>query len=246
MKLHIILLAGILLLSPIMAFPQEKSKKQKVKKIETKKIEKSTEKIMVLKNEIDSVSYSLGVNIGNNLMQQGFDSINIEALTKALKDIYSNQELSISQTDANQLLTEYFQNIQKNKVEKNLKEGQKFLDENKKKPGVVTLPSGLQYIVIKEGTGPKPKATDMVTTHYHGTLINGKVFDSSVERGQPAQFPVNGVIKGWVEALQLMNVGSKWKLFVPANLAYGERGAGEMIGPNTTLIFEVELISIDQ
>jgi FKBP-type peptidyl-prolyl cis-trans isomerase FklB len=124
--------------------------------------------------------------------------------------------------------------------------GQKFLDENKKKPGVVTLPSGLQYIVIKEGTGAKPVLTDKVTTHYHGTLIDGTVFDSSVERGEPASFPVNGVIKGWTEALQMMPVGSKWKLFVPPALGYGERGAGGVIGPNATLIFEVELISINK
>jgi FKBP-type peptidyl-prolyl cis-trans isomerase FklB len=140
----------------------------------------------------------------------------------------------------------YFQGVQEKKMAANVEAGKKFLEENSKKPGVVTLPSGLQYQIIKEGTGPKPGPEDKVTTHYHGTLLNGKVFDSSVERGQPVSFAVNGVIPGWTEALQLMSVGSKWKLFIPSNLAYGERGAGGDIGPNETLIFEVELISIDK
>jgi len=129
-------------------------------------------------------------------------------------------------------------------ADKNQKEGEVFLAENKKKKGVITLPSGLQYQVIKEGTGKIPKATDTVTTHYRGTLIDGTEFDSSYKRGEPASFPVNGVIKGWTEALQLMKVGSKWQLFIPSNLAYGPQGAGQAIGPNATLIFEIELLSI--
>ena len=132
------------------------------------------------------------------------------------------------------------------KGEENLKKGQAFLEANKSKDGVKTTASGLQYIVMKEGAGAKPTLNDKVTTHYHGTLIDGTVFDSSVERGQPASFPVSGVIPGWTEALQMMTVGSKYKLFVPANLGYGERGAGGKIGPNSVLIFEVELISIDK
>ncbi len=127
----------------------------------------------------------------------------------------------------------------------NLKIGREFLEENKKKEGVVALPSGLQYEILKEGTGPKPKATDKVKCHYHGTLINGKVFDSSVERGQPAVFGVNQVIKGWVEALQLMPVGSKWRLYIPSELAYGSQGAGSSIEPNSALIFDVELLGIE-
>lgn len=135
---------------------------------------------------------------------------------------------------------------EKAKAGVNLEKGKKFLEDNGKRKGVITLPSGLQYEILKEGNGPKPTATDKVTTHYHGTTIDGKVFDSSVERGQPAQFGVNQVIPGWTEALQLMPVGSKWKLFIPSNLAYGESGAGGAIGPNETLVFEVELISIDK
>lgn len=199
-----------------------------------------------INSTLDSVSYSLGISIGKNLKSQGLDSINTELLGKAFSDVFSNGPLLITAEKAQTILQEYFGGLQKVKLEKNAKEGQKFLEENKKKPGVITLPSGLQYTVITEGNGPIPKETDKVTTHYHGTLIDGTVFDSSVQRGQPATFPVNGVIKGWVEALQLMKVGSKWKLFVPADLAYGERGAGENIGPNTALIFEVELISIDK
>ncbi|GAL86601.1 peptidylprolyl isomerase [Sporocytophaga myxococcoides] len=199
-----------------------------------------------LKTKIDTVSYALGANIAENLKQQGFENLSLDAFAQAFKDVADKKQLLVSSEQARNILNEYFAQLQQEKANKNLAEGQKFLEENKKKPGVVTLPSGLQYQVIKEGDGPTPKATDKVTTHYHGTLINGTVFDSSVERGQPATFPVNGVIQGWVEALQLMKVGSKWRLFVPSNLAYGERGAGESIGPNTTLIFEVELLSISQ
>ena len=138
----------------------------------------------------------------------------------------------------------YISDKQKQKSEVNVVAGQKFLAENKNKPGVKTLPDGMQYIVMKEGTGPMPSATDTVSTHYHGTLIDGTVFDSSVDRGQPAEFPVNAVIKGWTEALQMMKVGSKWKLFIPSELAYGDRAAGPKIQANSTLVFEVELLSI--
>jgi FKBP-type peptidyl-prolyl cis-trans isomerase FklB len=200
---------------------------------------------MDLSTQRDSVSYSLGVNIAFSLKDQGFEDLNAEAVGKAIADVFSNGKLLIEPEKGEQIINEYFQHIQKRKFEKNIVEGEKFLKENASKEGVVTLKSGLQYQVLKEGTGPKPKATDEVTTHYHGTLINGTVFDSSVDRGEPASFPVNGVIPGWVEALQLMNTGSKWRLFVPSGLAYGSRGASELIGPNTTLIFDVELISIN-
>jgi FKBP-type peptidyl-prolyl cis-trans isomerase FklB len=199
-----------------------------------------------LKNKLDTLSYSIGSMVAQNVKNQGVDSVNAEAFTQGLLDVLKKRNMVISAEAANKFIGEYFQAIQSKKMEGNNAVGQKFLDENKKKPGVVTLPSGLQYIVIKEGTGAKPVLTDKVTTHYHGTLIDGTVFDSSVERGEPASFPVNGVIKGWTEALQMMPVGSKWKLFVPPALGYGERGAGGVIGPNATLIFEVELISINK
>ena len=201
---------------------------------------------MDLSTQRDSVSYSLGVNIAFNLKDQGFEDLNAEALGKAVADVFANSKLMIEPEKGEQIINEYFKHIQKRKFEKNIIEGEKFLKENAAKEGVITLKSGLQYKVLKEGTGPKPKATDEVTTHYHGTLINGTVFDSSMDRGQPASFPVNGVIPGWVEALQLMNTGSKWRLFVPSALAYGSRGASEQIGPHTTLIFDVELISINK
>jgi FKBP-type peptidyl-prolyl cis-trans isomerase FklB len=195
--------------------------------------------------EKDLVSYSLGVNIATSLKNQGFEDLNLDALTAALSDVFSNQSLQIDEAKGGEILNNYFQSMQERKHAKNVEEGTDFLKLNGANADVITLPSGLQYKVLVEGNGPKPKATDKVTTHYHGTLINGTVFDSSVERGQPATFPVNGVIAGWIEALQLMPTGSKWQLYVPSDLAYGTRGASELIGPNTTLIFDVELISIN-
>ena len=198
-----------------------------------------------LKTEIDSVSYCIGVNIGENLKNQ-FSDIDIKDFMNGINDVLSDKsEPKISNAEAQKILQEYFSKQQELKSKKAIEEGENFLAENGKKKGVTTLESGLQYEVITRGEGAKPTLNDQVTTHYHGTLIDGTVFDSSVERGQPATFPVSGVIKGWTEALQLMSVGSKWKLFVPYNLAYGERGAGANIGPFTTLIFEVELISIN-
>ena len=198
-----------------------------------------------LNNEIDSVSYSLGVNIGENIKTQ-FPDIDLKNFEAAIKDVLDdNKKPSISGADAQKTIQEYFTKQQAKASESVVEEGRKFLAENSKKENVVTLESGLQYEVIKNGEGAKPTLNDQVTTHYHGTLIDGTVFDSSVERGEPASFPVSGVIKGWTEALQLMNVGSKWRLFVPYDLAYGERGAGPKIGPFTTLIFEVGLISIN-
>jgi len=235
MNKKIILIAFLTLGGMQYGHAQKKKNKGKDMQIEEK-----------LTTALDSVSYSIGVSIASNLKSQGIDSLNTKMMEKAFNDVFKNGTLLVSADQADQILTQYFTNLQKSKGERNLKEGEKFLEENKKKQGVVTLPSGLQYQVIKEGDGALPKETDKVTTHYHGTLLNGTVFDSSVERGQPATFPVNGVIKGWVEALQLMKVGSKYKLFIPANLAYGEAGAPPQIGPNSALIFEVELLSIDK
>ncbi len=198
------------------------------------------------KSTMDSVSYSLGVLVGQNLKNQGFEKLDANALSTGLQDAINGKPLAISAEVAGQLVNDYLEKSKKSQSASIIEEGQKFLAENGKKPGVVTLPSGLQYMIMKEGTGAMPKATDKVTTHYTGTLLNGEVFDSSVERGQPATFPVNGVIKGWTEALQLMKVGSKWKLFIPYDLAYGERGAGGQIKPYATLVFEVELLEIAQ
>jgi FKBP-type peptidyl-prolyl cis-trans isomerase FklB len=199
----------------------------------------------ILSTEKEKVSYSLGVNIASSLKQQGFDEINLDVFMAALHDVLNERALQIDLATGGQILNEHFQKIQDRKFSKNVEEGASFLKANSTKEGVITLPSGLQYKILKEGNGAKPSAADEVTTHYHGTLIDGTVFDSSVQRGQPATFPVNGVIKGWVEALQLMPAGSKWQLYVPSDLAYGSRGASEQIGPHTTLIFDVELISIN-
>ena len=191
-----------------------------------------------MKTEKDSISYSLGVSIANNLKQSNFDDVNADLVAQGMKDFLANKPAMPLQACEGAIQT-YMANKEKAK-------GKAFLEQNKKKEGVVTTASGLQYKVVKTGTGAKPTLNDKITAHYHGTLIDGTVFDSSVERGQPASFPVTGVIPGWTEALQLMPVGSKWMLYLPSNLAYGESGAGGKIGPNTALIFEVELISIDK
>lgn len=199
-----------------------------------------------LKTTIDSVSYGLGVSIGENMIKSGMDSMNYSAFATALYHVFEGKQVSISEEDANALLNKYFSEMQMKKAEKGKVEGKLFLENNAKAEGIVTLPSGLQYKVLKTGTGPKPTVTDKVSVHYTGKLLDGKVFDSSVERNEPASFEVGGVIAGWTEALQLMNVGSKWELYIPSELGYGERGAGGVIPPHATLIFEVELLSIDK
>lgn len=198
-----------------------------------------------LTTQIDSVSYSLGISVANNLKNSGFESIETDAMASAFNDVFSDKEVRITEDEANLLIQDYFLELSENKSQEATAEGSSFLIENAKKEGVITTSSGLQYEIITNGTGATPSESDKVTVHYHGTLLDGTVFDSSVDRGQPATFPVNGVIPGWVEALQLMNVGSKYKLYIPSDLAYGERGAGGAIGPNATLIFEVELLSIN-
>ena len=197
-----------------------------------------------LNTEMEKVSYSLGVNVAKSVKNQGLTSIDSKAIAQAFTDVFEGNELKISEQESNLILQDYFGKLAKEAQSTNVEAGQKFLAENAKRDGVTTTSTGLQYEVLAEGSGDSPKETDKVTVHYHGTLIDGTIFDSSVERGQPATFPVNGVIPGWVEALQLMKPGAKYKLFIPSNLAYGERGAGGSIGPNATLIFEVELISI--
>jgi FKBP-type peptidyl-prolyl cis-trans isomerase FklB len=197
-----------------------------------------------LKSKTDSVAYAIGVSIGGSMKKDGLDSLNIDILAKALKFALKGDSVQLTAQQAQGVIQSYLGDKQKQKADANIAAGKKFLEENKKKPGVIELPSGLQYQVIKEGTGPKPVATDTVKVHYHGTNLDGTVFDSSVDRGTPIEYPVSGFVKGWIEALQMMNVGSKWKLFVPSELGYGERGSGPKIQPNSTLIFEIELLGI--
>ena len=195
-------------------------------------------------NDLKKLSYSLGLNIAKNLQSQGVEELDAKVLSEAVADVFAGGDLKIGVEDSAIFLNEHFGKLAAKKHEAVIQQGKDFLEANSKREGVVTLGSGLQYEIMNEGSGEKPTISSTVTTHYHGTTIDGTVFDSSVQRGQPASFPVNGVIAGWTEALQLMPVGSKWKLFVPSNLAYGERGAGPQIGPHTTLIFEVELLEI--
>ncbi|MCK3685745.1 FKBP-type peptidyl-prolyl cis-trans isomerase [Maribellus sp. YY47] len=195
-------------------------------------------------DDLEKFSYSLGLSIAANLIQSGVNTIHPDAFGAALKDVFTGEKPQISPEEANHILEAFVAQSQEGDSNKNLEEGQAFLAKNATKAGVIVLPSGLQYEVINEGEGDIPTAADQVKCHYHGTLIDGTVFDSSVQRNQPAVFPVNGVIQGWVEALQLMSVGSKWKLYIPSELAYGTRGAGGAIGPNSALVFEVELLEI--
>ena len=197
-----------------------------------------------LNTRLDSVSYSLGVSVANNLKSSGFDEIQSSAMSAAFDDVFSQNEVKISEEDANAIIQQYFTEMSERKSQQAIDEGQIFLQENGQKEGVVTTASGLQYKVLVQGQGPSPKPTDKVTVHYHGTLIDGTVFDSSVDRGEPTTFPVNGVIPGWVEALQLMSVGSKYQLVIPSDLAYGERGYPPVIPAKATLEFDVELVDV--
>jgi FKBP-type peptidyl-prolyl cis-trans isomerase FklB len=199
----------------------------------------------VFKNQKDKLSYSIGMDIGKNFKGQSID-INPDVFLKGLKDALSGEKPLMTDQEIRETFALFQQELTAKLGDKNKKEGEAFLAENKKKEGVKTLPSGLQYKVMKAGTGKKPKSTDTVLTHYRGTLIDGTEFDSSYRRGKPSAFPVNGVIPGWTEALLLMEEGAKWQIFVPSALGYGERGSGNRIGPHATLIFEMELISIEQ
>lgn len=203
-----------------------------------------------LKTDKEKISYSIGMDIGGNL-KRGSVEVDPDLLARGLKDSYGGGKTILTEDQARQAITD-FQKAQMAKQaetmkilsEKNKADGEKFLAGNAKKEGVKVLPSGLQYKELTPGTGKSPKSTDTVTTHYKGTLIDGAEFDSSYKRGEPATFPVSGVIPGWTEALQLMKEGAKWQLFIPSKLAYGEKGVGQVIGPNATLIFEVELLTV--
>lgn len=204
-----------------------------------------------LRTSNDSLSYSIGLNIAQNMKQQGMSNINSTILAKGINDAMKGTTMALTPEQANAVLGAYMQKQMVARqaesakaAEGNKKVGAAFLAENKTKPGVVTTESGLQYLPEKTGTGAKPTTTDRVKVHYTGRLIDGKVFDSSEQRGQPAEFGVTEVIRGWTEVLQLMPVGSRWKVFIPSDLAYGDRGAGAEIGPGSTLIFDVELLDI--
>jgi len=201
----------------------------------------SAQENLVLKNQKDKVSYIIGMNIGNDLKRQSID-ISPKILAEGVQQALAGSKPLLTEQEIQETMMAF----QKEMMAKQKERGDAFLAENKKKEGVKTLPSGLQYKVIKAGTGKKPKLNDTVMTHYRGALIDGTEFDSSYKRGQPVSFLVSGVLPGWTEALQLMEEGAKWQLFIPSNLAYGERGAGGIIGPNATLIFEIELISIQE
>lgn len=192
----------------------------------------------------DEVSYALGLSIGQNFKASGIKAITSEDFIAGLQDALAERAPQMTTERAREVINQLFMRLQQEESELNAAAGKEYQEIMRHKSGVVTLPSGLQYEIIKEGSGAKPKATDKVRVHYHGTLINGIVFDSSVERGEPAEFPLNAVIPGWTEILQLMPVGSKWRVVIPSELAYGSRGAGDVIRPNMTLIFEIELLDI--
>lgn len=193
---------------------------------------------------MDKFSYAIGLGIGQNLLAMGAKGINVNDFAQAISAVLNGEQTAISHNEARDIVNKFFEDLEKKQGAANIEIGKKFLEENKKKAGVVTLPSGLQYEVLVEGKGKKASATDQVKCHYEGTLIDGTLFDSSVKRGEPAVFGVNQVIPGWVEALQLMPEGSKWKLYIPSDLAYGAQGAGQSIPPHSTLVFEVELIQV--
>jgi FKBP-type peptidyl-prolyl cis-trans isomerase FklB len=235
---------------PAKAQPATPPKSQQGAAGKTSRTPAKTQTPLTLKTQKDKTSYAMGMNFGTGLRKQSID-IDPAILARGLKDAFANGKTLLTEEEARAVLTQLQSDLRKKQeemaeqaAEANKKQGLAFLEANKAKDGVVALPSGLQYKVLTEGTGPKPAATDTVVCNYRGTLLDNTEFDSSYKRGQPATFPVTGVIKGWTEALQLMPVGSKWELFVPSELAYGERGAGGAIGPNATLIFEVELLSI--
>jgi len=250
MKIRYILFTVGLITTPLITFAAEETPEETAKPEET--VAQPQEQPAALSSQQDKLSYSFGQNIGNSLKQQKIE-LNLDLLMKGIQDAIADKKSLLTPEEMANVLKEFqkerFAKLAEERkalAETNLKEGETFLTANKAKEGVVTLPSGLQYKVVTQGTGKTPKATDQVTTHYRGTLIDGTEFDSSYKRGKPASFAVNQVIPGWTEALQLMKEGDKWQLVVPAKLGYGDRGVpGGKIGPNATLIFDIELISVN-
>jgi len=198
-----------------------------------------------ISNKLDSVSYSVGVLFAKNIKQQGVEKLNVDVVAKAIDDYMNGTTRVIPEKECQEMFMSYMKGVNEAKTAGAKSNGLAYLAENSKKPGVTITSTGLQYEVMKRGTGPKPTASDKVKTHYHGMLTDGTVFDSSVDRGEPISFQVGGVIAGWTEALQLMSVGDKWRLVIPSELAYGARGAGAKIPPHSTLVFEVELLGIE-
>jgi FKBP-type peptidyl-prolyl cis-trans isomerase len=239
MKIRIITLSLAALTLTVNA--QSKKKKEKVKEAEVVVVE--TPMVM---NELDSASYSFGLKIASGLKSDGVKTLNYDLLSKAMADVFADQKLLISDEEAGPAINTFLKKISESKYSGAKEEAAKFLEENKKNPKITTTASGLQYEVITLGTGPKPLVTDEVTVHYQGSLANGTEFDSSYKRGEPLKLPLNGVIKGWTEGLQLMPVGSKFRLYVPYDLGYGDRGAGDTIPPFSTLLFDIELIKIGE
>ena len=237
---------SLILMTGSVVFAQSKKELQaEVNQLKTTIEEMKKPKEIMIDSEHKKVSYGLGVLMASNLKTQGGDSLDLESLTSGIKDALLARPLKVSEQEAMAIVQPYMMKAMEKKTAKMKEEGVKFCNENKSKEGVTVTSSGLQYKVLTKGTGKMPTAANNVTVHYTGRLINGTVFDSSVERGQPANFGVNQVIAGWTEALQLMHEGDKWLLVIPSELAYGERGAGGQIPPHSTLIFEVELIKVN-
>jgi len=245
-------LTSILIVVNSIAFAQSKKEIQSQVnqlKVESQNLKKEMEglknPVLQLTDKHTKASYGLGVLVASNIKAQGGDSLSLDVIVAAIKDVFNNKTLLIQQQECSSIVQQYMQEASKLKSMKAREEGQRFLLENKTKPGVTTTASGLQYQVLTVGKGKKPTTNDQVTVHYTGKLLDGTEFDSSVRRGSPATFGVTQVIAGWTEALQLMREGDKWVLFIPENLAYGDRGAGSQIPPYATLVFEIELIKIN-
>ena len=239
------ILCGALLASTVVCAQSKKELQAEVTKLKAEVAELKKPKEVVLTDEFRKVSYGLGVLMASGVKSQGADSLDLDAFSAAFRDVYKDSKLKLEKEEAMTIVQQYMQARMEAKVTKMKGEGEAFLASNKTKEGVVTTASGLQYKVNVSGKGKKPAASDKATVHYTGKLLDGTVFDSSVERGQPASFGVSEVIPGWTEALQLMHEGDKWTLYIPYDLAYGERGAGGQIPPYSALVFDVELIKVN-
>ncbi|QES88228.1 FKBP-type peptidyl-prolyl cis-trans isomerase [Rhizosphaericola mali] len=242
MKKYRLIFVGIGALSTLCTLAQTKKKISQIHTTAKKHV--PTTKSVVLKNQFDSLSYAIGISMAKFYKAQGVENLNIPVLNKAIEDGMHGDSTLLSEDQANTVMMQTAQRMSEKKAEGNIKAGEEFLEKNKRDASVVVLPDGLQYKILTPGTGLKPTLQDTVKVHYTGKLIDGTVFDSSVDRGEPLDIPVSGVIKGWTEALQLMPVGSKWRLYIPSALAYGNRQAGPVIKPGSALVFDVELISI--